>query len=222
MDPFSLKTRIEMFKGDHLKLDKAEVDPKSTRLSDQQKFDDYQRRFKFKMNMLHVQTQVAHQVMHLSFVQWNTFMQKYTKWMGTFVEETSYHHNWLQSRKVALQLYAKSMLVVQQVRSYNLNQIQKVSIWDYKSLFNEKIFEIIDEENLKTKTLQELSDNVLMRIKQWIIEEQPEPIIVNGPWRQFLQMVIDNKGRDIPRDINTFDEFFSQKSPSSEQIKEQD
>lgn len=68
MDPFSLKTRIEMFKGDHLKLDKAEVDPKSTRLSDQQKFDDYQRRFKFKMNMLHVQTQVAHQVMHLSFV----------------------------------------------------------------------------------------------------------------------------------------------------------
>ena len=53
MDPFSLKTRIEMFKGDHLKLDQAEVDPKS-RLSDQQKFDDFHRRFKFKMNMLHV------------------------------------------------------------------------------------------------------------------------------------------------------------------------
>ena len=41
---------------------------------------------------------------------------------------------------------------MQQMRSYNLNLVQKESIWDLKSLFKNKVRQIIDEENMRTKT----------------------------------------------------------------------
>ena len=77
--------------------------------------------------------------------------------MGNFMEADEY----LSMSPLGYRVCKKSLLQVQQVRSYVLYQVQKDDIWDSKNWFRNEVNAIIHQANLQCSTMDELEEVVL-------------------------------------------------------------
>ena len=48
-----------------------------------------------------------------------------------------------------------------------------------------------------TQTMDELQTSVIERIKEWIHEERPKPLNVDGPWKIYVKRALKNDPREI-------------------------
>ena len=87
----------------------------------------------------------------------------------------------------SLTLFKNSLLLVQQVRSYNLHMIQKEDIWETKNKFRNDVSRIILENNLQSKSMEELEFRVILQVKQMIEKDLPKPGFVDGPWKIYTE-----------------------------------
>ena len=89
----------------------------------------------------------------------------------------------------SLNLFKNSLLLVQQVRSYNLHMIQKEDVWETKNWFRNEISRIILENNLQCNSMEELELLVIQNVKQMIEEVLPKPGFVDGPWKIYAERI---------------------------------
>ena len=125
---------------------------------------------------------------------WKSFMSNSHKWMGNFIQRKNLSSiNYWSSRLLldftpqSLTLFKNSLLLVQQVRSYNLHMIQKEDIWETKNKFRNDVSRIILENNLQSKSMEELEFRVILQVKQMIEKDLPKPGFVDGPWKIYTE-----------------------------------
>ena len=79
------------------------------------------------------------------------------------------------------------MYVVQQVRSHYTHLVQKEDIWDSKHLFRNETKKSILKYNMKSETIEELTEQAKADIKRWVQKEKPAYYTVDGPWQTFVR-----------------------------------
>lgn len=126
-------------------------------------------------------------------------MKNSDKWMGNVLDSRFkfalqasnamvYMHYFTPATAIMLK---SSVLRVQQVRSYNMNLIQKSDMWETKNWFRSQVSRIIEENNFKCKSLVELEYLVLVSVKNFLAQELPKPGFVDGPWKIFTERLIE-------------------------------
>ena len=63
--------------------------------------------------------------------------------------------------------------MVQRSRDDYLYLIEKEDIWESRFIFRKKIGKIVLDENIKTKTIKQLEERVMQRVKEWIKIKKP-------------------------------------------------
>ena len=131
-----------------------------------------------------------------SMQNWESFMSNSHKWMGNFIHRGNMGSMMYRTSRLmqdftpqSLTLFKNSLLLVQQVRSYNLHLIQKEDIWETKNQFKNEVSRIILENNLECKSMEELEFLVILKVKQMIDKVLPKPGYVDGPWKIYAERV---------------------------------
>ena len=73
--------------------------------------------------------------------------------------------------RIGEHIYKESLLKIQQQRSYVLSNIEKDDFWDSKNMFRAEVSQIIEDNNLQCRTMEELEQVVLNKVKRWIKKE---------------------------------------------------
>ena len=68
-----------------------------------------------------------------------------------------------------------------------MHMASKEDIWDTKNWFRNEVSRIITKENLRTRNMLELENQVLIKVKQWMNKEVPKPGFVDGPWKTYVK-----------------------------------
>ena len=67
-----------------------------------------------------------------------------------------------------------------------LHEAMKDEIVGARHLFRNEVSRIIVEENEKSKSMEELEQKVLQKIKDWIDDERPRWINVDNCWQNYV------------------------------------
>ena len=105
--------------------------------------------------------------------------------MGNFVDSRSDFFE--RMTPLGYRVCKRSLLQVQQVRSYFLYQVQKNDIWDTKNWFRNEVNQIIMRANLQCTSMTQLEEVVLEAVKLWLQREQPNKGFVDGPWKCYVE-----------------------------------
>ena len=68
-----------------------------------------------------------------------------------------------------------------------MHMASKEDIWDTKNWFRNEVSRIITKENLRCRSMLELENSVLIKVKQWMNKEEPKPGFVDGPWQTYVK-----------------------------------
>lgn len=123
--------------------------------------------------MLLTKASTTNQILQTSQSQWSTFFKGSNRWFGNFVLEDGSIDDYKRKTQLALAILRKSVHVVQQVRSYHTNLVQKEDIWDTKHMTRNETFKFVLLRNMETTSMEELRNAVKADIKSWIDEVQP-------------------------------------------------
>ena len=64
--------------------------------------------------------------------------------------------------------------------------VEREDIWDSKNAFRNEVYKFIVEENLKTKSMQELVMRVVEKTKS-LINNDKQLIIIDSIWRIYIK-----------------------------------
>ena len=78
----------------------------------------------------------------------------------------------------------------QERRSHGLNQIQKLDFFDSRNYFKNEFSRIAMEENLKSKTMDELKEMIFVRLTQWLERELPKNYLY-GYWKLYYRRLME-------------------------------
>lgn len=107
------------------------------------------------------------------------------KWMGNVLIDGFFHPDYAEMNAINIEKLLRSIYHVQAERSYYLNLVESVDIWEITRYFQRQVNETITEKNKQTETMEELLKEVVTSLKKWIMIERPSPLILYGPWRLY-------------------------------------
>ena len=112
------------------------------------------------------QVETTNWLLNNSLKQWQIFNQRSWAWMGNVImgEDRILVKPYSEYENLGLEIFLKSIAGVQQSRSQRLSDIDKIDIGSKKNPVRAALLKIIEEENGRTGTMQELEEAVFARI----------------------------------------------------------
>ena len=195
-NPTSLRSRVAMLDEGSYHLNKVENASMYSHIEDEKNVDQLMqnlaRQSSFQFTILLSLIQTTTNILSLTLNQWQQYMKGNDTWMGSFVLEDGTVDDYAQRPNLALAIFKKSILLVQQVRSHHLSRIMKDDLWDSKHLFRNEVKRFILVENHQTQTMDELVHAVVEQIKEWIRREKPHINDLDVAWQKYVQRQISN------------------------------
>lgn len=92
---------------------------------------------------MHKRVNTTFSLASLSTDQWSNFMKKKHRWMANTIFESGHIYDYKAITMFGLQMFVKQIFRVQQERSFYLNKVSEVDIWNHKHLLRHELDKII-------------------------------------------------------------------------------